>query len=62
LLRDGAKVVFNEKLAVKGQGIKRPDGSTSFSSPVHNAEFKSLQGTLRPNYPIAGPKKKPDKI
>ena len=61
LLRDGARVVFNEKLAIKGQGKLRPDGSTSFSSPVHNGEFKEIQGKLRPNYPIVKPRK-PEKI
>ncbi len=58
LLKDGARVVFNEKLAEGNVRRTREDGNPVFSVPVHNTEFKSIQGKLRPNYP----QKKSDKI
>ena len=51
LLKDGARVVFNEKLAEGNAKRIREDGNPVFSVPVHNAEFKSIQGNLRPNFP-----------
>jgi hypothetical protein len=60
LLLDGAKVVFNEKLA-DGPPDKRRlgrDGNPYFSSTVHDAEFKSIYGKLPSNFPC----KKANKI
>ena len=50
LLKDGARVIFNEKLA-EGNVRRREDGDPYFSVPVHNTEFKAIQGKLRPNFP-----------
>lgn len=50
LLKDGARVIFNEKLSENNQKRKE-DGTTVFSVPVTSAEFKSLQYNLRPNFP-----------
>lgn len=50
LLKDGARVIFNEKLA-EGNQKRREDGSPYFSAPVHNSEYKSIQGNFRPNFP-----------
>jgi 3'-5' exoribonuclease 1 len=49
LLKDGARVIFNEKLA-EGNA-RREDGNPSFSAPVHYAEFKAIQGKFKPNFP-----------
>ena len=50
LLKDGARVIFNEKLAEENVR-KREDGDPFFASPVHNAEFRAIQGKFRPNFP-----------
>lgn len=57
LLKDGARVIINEKLATEGQK-RREDDTPLFAVPVHNGEWKCIQGQLRPNYP----QKKPAKI
>lgn len=57
LLKDGARLILNEKLATEGQK-RRDDGEPLFAVPVYHGEFKSLQGELRPNYP----KRKPAKV
>ena len=52
LLQDGARVVFNEKIPdEQSSKNKRRDGTVYFSAPVYDAEFKSLIGNHRPNYP-----------
>lgn len=50
LLKDGARLILNEKLAIEGQK-RREDGELLFAIPVHAGEFKSIQNQLRPNYP-----------
>lgn len=50
LLKDGARIIFNEKL-VEGNARRRDDGNPFFSAPVHNTEFKAIQGKFRPNFP-----------
>ena len=56
LLKDGARVIFNEKLATEGQ--KRQDRDMPlFAVPVYNGEWKSIQGHLRPNFPQRKPPK-----
>lgn len=57
LMKDGAKLVFNEKLPVRGEKRRRQDGTPYFASPVHMGEHKSLVGNLRPNYPTKGTNK-----
>lgn len=50
LLRDGARITFNEKLA-EGNS-RRENGDPYFSAPVHNQEFfKGILGQFRPNFP-----------
>lgn len=51
VLKDGAKLIFNEKLADDNPIKHREDGSPYFSAPVSVTEFKSLNGCLRPNFP-----------
>merc|ERR1712071_290411 len=51
VLKDGAKVIFNEKLAEDNPVKYREDGSPYFSANVTTAEFKPLNGNLRPNFP-----------
>jgi len=52
LLKDGAKLILNEKLAEDNPVKRRDDGSAFFSAPVSVAEFKLLNGCLRPNFPF----------
>lgn len=52
LMKDGAKFVFNEKLAELSERKNRDDGTPLFAAPVQGSEYKSLVGNLRPNYPI----------
>lgn len=51
LLKDGARVIFNEKLAEQHQK-RRENGDPYFSAPVHFSEFKSVQREYRPNFPL----------
>lgn len=49
LLKDGARIIINEKLA---DGQKRKDdGTPLFAVSVSSVEFKTMQGTLKSNYP-----------
>lgn len=52
LMKDGARLVINEKLAELGNRQLKEDGTPLFAAPVHLGEYKSLVGNLRPNYPV----------
>ena len=53
LLQDGARVALNEKLVENDR--RRDDGSPIFAETVEQSEFKSIQGQLRPNFPVRKP-------
>ena len=56
ILKDGGRVIINEKLATEGQ--KREDNNLPlFAVSVFANEWKSLQGQLRPFFPQRKPKK-----
>ena len=57
VLKDGGRIILNEKLADDNPENRREDGTPFFSAPVSSSEFKSFQNSLRPNFPAKRPMK-----